>query len=237
MDAAVLLIFATFFTTLVVSTATGKGLLRASVRRPRLFRAALLGAAAVTVPVDLYIVLAGTLGPDGAPLGQVADRLLLLNVACASGIAALHEFLRGDPVRACPVGGGTAANPASAGPSVAMDLTPAPEPAGTREPATGAASAGTMLLTAPRRPATMPTAADWPDHTEPAVRMGVLGWLGPLMALGVVAAVVASGSVGNGPEPGTVGPVWACYSLLICVISATALLGRRVREAIDPREG
>ena len=51
--------------------------------------------AAATVPVDLYAVVYGTVGPGGSALGEVADRLLLLNVAAASGVAALHESLRG----------------------------------------------------------------------------------------------------------------------------------------------
>jgi len=67
--------------------------------------------------------------------------------------------------------------------------------------------------------------------------MGVLGWTGPLIALAVVTVVVALGSLGNGPELGNVGPVWACYSLLICVISGYALLRRRAGSAIDPRGG
>lgn len=246
MDAAVLLIFATFFTTLVVTTTTGHGLLRASVRRPRLFRAALLGAAVVTVPADLYTVLAGTLGPDGAPLGQVADRLLLLNVAFASGIAALHESMRGNPVTVVPVsvvpaGFGGSAQPTGQltgqlnGRLTGAMSTETVARAVAEVPAT--TSGTTLTATAPVRPASRPVSADWPDHTEPAVRMGVLGWVGPVMALAAVTAVVAVGSLGNGPELGNVGPVWACYSLLICVISATALLGGRVREAIDPREG
>jgi hypothetical protein len=189
MDVVVLLIFAAFFTTLVVSTFTGDGLLRAAVRRPRLFRAALLGAAVATVPLDLYVVLFGTLGPGGAPLSEVADPWLLLNVAAACGVAALHESLRDDAVAA------------------SAPLTPR-----------GTSAAG--------RPG-----------TEPAVRMGVLGWVGPLTALAVVTTVMALEAVRNGPELGNMGPVWACYSLLICMISATALLRRRVREAIDPREG
>jgi hypothetical protein len=75
------------------------------------------------------------------------------------------------------------------------------------------------------------------SEVEEPLRMGVLGWTGPLIALAVVTAVVAIGSLGNGPELGNVGPVWACYSLLICVISGYALIRRRVRGATDPQEG
>jgi hypothetical protein len=69
--------------------------------------------------------------------------------------------------------------------------------------------------------------------------MGVLGWTGPLIALVAVTAVVVLGSRGNGPELGDVEPVWAVYSLLICVISAYALLRRGAAEvgAVDPQEG
>jgi uncharacterized membrane-anchored protein len=69
--------------------------------------------------------------------------------------------------------------------------------------------------------------------------MGVLGWTGPLIALVAVTAVVVLGSRGDGTELGNVGPVWAVYSLLICVISAYALMRRRAEEvgAVDPQEG
>jgi hypothetical protein len=191
MDVAVLLVFALFFLAIMVATTTSHGRLRASVRRPRLFQLVVVGAAAATVPVDLYAVLYGTVGPGGVAIEDVAGRLLVLNVAAACGVAALHEALRGRAIS-------TAAAPA--------------------------------------------------DSSEPEqpVRMGVLGWTGPLIALVAVTAMVALGSAGNGPELGNVGPVWACYSLLICVISAFALLRRRaegpvedgsLRSAIDPREG
>lgn len=182
MDVAVLLIFAIFFTALVVVTTSSQGLLRTSVRRPGLFRLVVVLAAAVTVPVDLYAVSYGTVGPGGATLDDVAGRLLLLNVAASSGVAALHASLRG---------------PATA---------------------TGAA-------------------ADDSSEAEHPVRMGVLGWTGPLIALAAVTVVVVLGSRGNGPEFGDVGPVWAVYSLLICGISAYALLRRRAVGAIDPQEG
>jgi hypothetical protein len=169
MDGVVLLIFATFFTALVVATINGDGRLCTSVRRPRLFQFAVIGASAVTVPVDLYAVIYDTAGPGQAALAAVAGRLLLLNVAASCGVAALHGSLR--------------------------------------------------------------------EHTEPALLMGVLGWIGPLMALFAVTAVVALGSRGNGPKLGNVGSVWACYSLLICVISGYALIRRRVRVATDPQEG
>jgi hypothetical protein len=80
-------------------------------------------------------------------------------------------------------------------------------------------------------------AADTSSDAEPTVRLGVLGWIGPLIALAAVTAVVALGSRGNGPELGDVGSVWAVYALLISLISAHALLGRRGRGAIDPQEG
>ncbi|TWD83121.1 hypothetical protein FB561_4277 [Kribbella amoyensis] len=183
MDVAVLLVFAFFFSGVVVLAITPHGRLRTSVRRPRLLQLAVVAAAAVTVPVDLYAVVYGTLGPHGASLGEVADRLLLLNVAASCGVAALHESIRGSAVP--------------------------------------------------------PTSADEaPAEDEQPVRMGVLGWTGPLIALVAVTAVVALGSRGNGPGLGNVGSVWAVYSLLICVISAFALLRRRTpATAIDPREG
>lgn len=93
MDVAVLIVFALFFTALVVATTTSHSRLRYSVRRPGLFRLAVVGTAAATVPVDVYAVLHGTVG--GHPVDAVADRLLLLNVAAACGVAALHESLRG----------------------------------------------------------------------------------------------------------------------------------------------
>ena len=141
MDVAVLLIFAIFFTALVIATTSSQGLLRTSVRS-----------------------------------------MLLLNVAASCGFAALHASLRG--------------------------------PATT----TGAAAGDS-------------------SEAEHPVRMGVLGWTGPMIALVAVTAVVALGSRGNGPEFGDVGPVWAVYSLLICVIGAYALLRRRAVGVIDPQEG
>jgi hypothetical protein len=177
MDVAVLIVFSTFFTGLVVLTTTRNGRVRTFVRRPRLFQLAVIAAAAVTVPVDLYAVLYGTVGPQGAALSDVADRLLLLNVAASCGVAALHESLRGHPLS--------------------------------------------------------PTAApDEASEYEQPVRMGVLGWTGPLIALVAVTAVVGLGSRGNGPGLGNVGSVWAVYSLLICVISAYALLRRRVQRPV-----
>jgi hypothetical protein len=181
MDVVVLLIFALFFTGLAILTTTGNGRLRAAVRRPRLFQLVVAVVAVVTVPIDGYAVLRGTVGPGGAAIEDVAGRLLLLNVAASCGVAALHEALRGRAISAAP----------------ALDDSEVEEP----------------------------------------LRMGVLGWTGPVIALAVVTVVVAIGSLGNGPELGNVGPVWACYSLLICVISAFALLRRRAGSAIDPREG
>jgi hypothetical protein len=182
MDVVVLLIFALFFTGLFVLTTTGNGRLRAAVRRPRLFQLVVAAVAVVTVPVDVYGVLFGTVGPGGTPIDDVAGRLLLLNVAASCGVAALHEALRGHAISAA-------------------------------------------------------AATDDSSEAEEPLRMGVLGWTGPLIALAVVTVVVALGSLGNGPELGNVGPVWACYSLLICMISAFALLRRRAGSAIDPREG
>jgi hypothetical protein len=182
MDVAVLLIFALFFTALVVVTTSSHGLLRASVRRPRLFQVVIVLAAATTVPVDLYAVVYGTVGPGGTAIEDVVGRLLLLNVAASCGVAALHESLRGRAISAAP------------------------------------------------------TSDDTSEHEQP-VRMGVLGWIGPLIALAAVTAVVVLGSRGNGPELGNVGPVWAVYSLLICVLSAYALLRKRAEKAIDPQEG
>ncbi len=181
MDVVVLIVFALFFTALGVVTTTSHGVLRASVRRPRLFQSAVVLAAAATVPVDLYAVVYGTVG--GAALGDVTGRLLLLNVAAACGVAALHESLRGRAISA--------------------------------------------------------STPDDPSGHEQPVRMGVLGWTGPLIALTAVTAIVVLGSRGNGPELGNVGPVWAVYSLFICVISAYALLRRRAVEvgAVDPQEG
>jgi hypothetical protein len=184
MDAAVLIVFALFFTALVVASTASHGVLRTSVRRPRLFQTVVVLAAAATVPVDLYAVVYGTVGPGGVAIGEVAGRLLLLNVAAACGVAALHESLRGRAISA-------------------------------------------------------DSAPDEQSWSEQPVRMGVLGWTGPLIALVAVTAVVVLGSRGNGPELGNVGPVWAVYSLFICVISAYALLRRRAEEvgAVDPQEG
>ena len=183
MDVVVLIVFALFFTALVVATTAGQ-VLRASVRRPRLFRSVVVLVAAATVPVDLYAVIYGTVGPSGVAIDEVAGRLLLLNVAAACGVAALHESLRGRAISA-------------------------------------------------------DSAPDDMSGSEQPVRMGVLGWTGPLIALVAVTAVVVLGSRGNGPELGNVGPVWAVYSLLICVISAYALMRRRAEEvgAVDPQEG
>jgi hypothetical protein len=95
MDVAVLLLFASFITAATVATISRTEVLRTSARRPRLFRFAVVGAAAVTVPADLYAVVYGTVGSHSARLAEVADRLVLLNVAAACGVAALHGCLRG----------------------------------------------------------------------------------------------------------------------------------------------
>ena len=196
MDVAVLLLFALFFTALVVTTTSRYDVLRGSIRRPRVFQLAAVGAAAVTVPIDVYAVGYDAFGPTAVALQDVSGRLLLLNVAAACGLAALHSSLR------------------------------------------------------------------------PAIRMGVLRWVGPLSALVVVAAVVAlaggndalssgndalssgndalssgngSGSAGVGSSAGgagsTAGSALAVYSLLVCLISASSLFRRRTRSAIDPQEG
>jgi hypothetical protein len=182
MDAAVLTVFATFFAALMIANLTGHSRLSATVRKPRLFRFVIVLVAAATVPVDVYAVLYGTVGPGGVAIEDVAGRLLLLNVAASCGVAALHESLRG------------------------------------------------RAISAASRP-------DDQSDTEQPVRMGVLGWTGPLIALVAVTAVVVLGSRGNGPELGNVGPVWAVYSLLICMISAYALARKRAGSAIDPQEG
>jgi len=182
MDEAVLLIFALFFAALFAGATSGHGPLRTSVRRPRLFRLVVVLAAAVTVPVDLYAVGYGTVGPSGVAASDVAGRLLLLNVAASCGVAALHASLRGPAV------------------------------------STGAA-------------------ADESSEAEHPVRMGVLGWSGPLIALVAVTAVIVLGSRGGGPEFGDVGSVWVAYCLPIGVISAFALHRRRAVGVIDPQEG
>ena len=63
-------------------------------------------------------------------------------------------------------------------------------------------------------------------------------------ALVVVTAMAALGSRGNGTgsegvgsTAGSAGSALAIYSLLDCVISASSLVRRRVRSAIDPQEG
>jgi hypothetical protein len=169
MDVAVLLLFALFFTVLLIATLTRYDVLRATIRRPRVFQLAAVGAVAVTVPVDVYALVYNAAGPSGTTLADVSARLVLMNVAAACGVAALHGSLR---------------------------------------------------------------------H---AMRMGVLGWIGPLVALVVVTVVVA---LGNQTSPGAVGPsaggvddVLAVYSLLVCLISASSLFRGRARRAIDPREG
>ncbi|WP_202866212.1 hypothetical protein [Kribbella turkmenica] len=230
MDVAVLLVFAFFTTAVAVATMTRTEVLRASVRRPRLFQGAVLGAAAATVPVDLYAVVYGTIGPGGTRLTDVADRLLLLNVAAACGVAALHGCLRGRAL----AGSAPAATVAGA----AAACSPGPG-SGSRAEALPGPGSGSGGQTDDRH----------------ALRMGVLGWTGPLIALVVVTAVVALGSGsasgGNGTGAGgvgaTAGSALAIYSLLVCLISASLFRGRPARvpgtragtpgSAIDPREG
>jgi hypothetical protein len=212
MDVAALLLFALFFTAVVVSTTSRHQLLRTSVGRPRLFQITVVGAAAVTVPVDLYAVVHGAIGPVGA------DRLLLLNVAAACGVAALHGCLRGralaGSVPAAIVAGAAAACSPGAGTGLSSGSLPA----------TGSDSGGQV------------------DDGH-ALRMGVLGWTGPLIALVVVTAVVAlgSGTGGNASGPGSVGSTagsaLAVYSLLVCVISASSLFrGAGVRSILGRDE-
>lgn len=213
MDVAVLLLFAAFLTAAVVTTLSRRHV----VRRPRLFQLAVIGAAAVTVPVDLYAVVHGTVGPGGARLGDVADRLLLLNVAAACGVAALHGCLRGRALAGSDPAATVAGAAAVCSPESGTGLRPG-SPLGS-----GSGSGGQV------------------DDGH-ALRMGVLGWAGPLIALVVVTAVVALGSgsssTGNGTGPGSVGFALAIYSLLVCVISASSLFrGRPARSAIDPQEG
>jgi len=206
MDVAVLLLFALFFTTLTVRTTSRYDVLRRSVGRPRLFQVAAVGAAAVTVPVDLSAIVFDTVGPGGAVLGDVAGRLLLMNVAAACGVAALHGSLRGR---------------ALAGPGAAAAVAGSTSPTEKADDSLG-------------------------------LRMGVLGWTGPLIALIVVTAVEAFGSGGGGtgsdgnepgagsvgPTTGSVGSALAIYSLLVCVISASSLFHGGAREAaIGPQEG
>jgi hypothetical protein len=211
MDVAVLLLFTLFFTAVVVSATSRHQLLRTSVRRPRLFQVTVLGAAAVTVPVDLYAVVHGTVGPVGA------DRLLLLNVAAACGVAALHGWLRGRALAGSVPAAIVAGAAAACSPGARTGLRPG------SLPGAGSVSGGQV------------------DDGH-ALRMGVLGWTGPLIALVVVTAVVAlgSGSSGNADGPGSVGSTagsaLAIYSLLVYVISASSLF-RGAGSAIDPREG
>lgn len=175
MDVFVLLIFAGFFAGLTVATTANGGLLRASMRRARLFQVVAVAAGTVLVPLDLSVAAYGTFGGGQARLAELAAQLLLLNVAASCGIAALHGFLR-------------------------------------RPDVSGQA-------------------------TEPALRLGVLGWVGPLVALVAVAGMAVLGQLRNHEGAAAVGPVWAFYSVLICVISAYALLRQRARGAIDPQEG
>jgi hypothetical protein len=58
-------------------------------------------------------------------------------------------------------------------------------------------------------------------------------------AVGLVAvgALISAGPAGGGPGLGAVGPVWAFYSVLMCLVSAYALLRGRARLASDPQEG
>jgi hypothetical protein len=176
-----------------------------------------------------------TLDPEGSVLMDVAvlllfttfitavaaDRLLLLNVAASCGVAALHGCLRGRALA------GSAPAATTAGAATACS------------PGSGTGS----------RPGAHPGSGPGPGGQVDghALRMGVLGWTGPLIALVVVTAVVAlgSGSGGNGTGPagvgamaGGAGSVLAIYSLLVCVISASSLFrGRPARSAIGPQEG
>ena len=182
MDLFVLLTFASFFVVLAVASTWRRGMLRSTVRRPRLFRDLVLGTAAVLVPIDLYVALYEatgiTLGAGRGALDAIAGVLLLLNVAACCGVAALQHRLR----------------------------TGAPQ---------------------------VEAVAD----RDLELRMGVLGWVGPLVAFVVLGGITTLDPAGDGPQLGAVGPVWAFYSVLICLISAYALLRGRAREASGPREG
>lgn len=226
MDVFVLLIFAGFFAALIVATTANGGLLRASMRRPGLFQAVAVGAGTVLVPLDLSVAAYGTIGSGQGRLADLAAQLLLLNVAASCGIAALHGYLRrpgSAPDNAfTPDGQRTLGD----SPATSIDLVMSGDAAIAGSPVT----TGTAVMTGTRVMSGRPA-------IEPALRLGVLGWVGPLVALVAVAGMVILSQLRNHEGAAAVGPVWAFYSVLICVISAYALLRQRARGAIDPQEG
>ncbi|MFC0622935.1 hypothetical protein [Kribbella deserti] len=225
MDVLVLLIFAGFFATLTVAATANGGLLRASMRRTKLFQGVALVAGTVLVPLDLSVAAYGTIGGGQSTLADIAARLLLLNVAASCGIAALHSYLRrpgfaSEDDMDLPTRGLASGND---GRGLASDL-----------PATGGVGTNTVVMARVSATATNHVSA---RATEPALRLGVLGWVGPLVALVAVAGMVLLDQMRNHADIAAVRPVWAVYSVLICVISAYALLRQRARGAIDPQEG
>lgn len=226
MDVFVLLIFAGFFAALIVATTANGGLLRASMRRPGLFQAVAVGAGTVLVPLDLSVAAYGTIGSGQGTLADLAAQLLLLNVAASCGIAALHGYLRRPgfaPDNAWTPDGRRALGDS---PVTSGDLVMSGDAAIAGSPVT----TGTAVMTGTRVMSGGPA-------MEPALRLGVLGWVGPLVALVAVAGMVILSQLRNHEGAAAVGPVWAFYSVLICVISAYALLRQRARGAIDPQEG
>jgi hypothetical protein len=174
----VLILFASFFlaTAIAVShawildSALGGGL-RWTLRHPGLFLAAALTTGTLLVPLDLFLAFGGDLvAPSAVSLA------LMLNVAAAGGLTALHELL------------------------------------------------GTMARRLTRSAA----------PNEP-LRLGVLGWVGPLVALVALAALIAVDPAIDGPGP--VSTVWAFYAVLSCAISAYTLLRRRADQSAGPQEG
>lgn len=181
MKILVLLLFASFFlaTAIAVShawildSALGGGL-HSMLRHPGLFLAAALATGGLLVPLDLFLAFGGHLVAPAA-----LSLALMLNVAAAGGLTALHEVL------------GTMAR------RVTRTTTPANEP----------------------------------------LRLGVLGWVGPLVALVALGVLIVVDLVRDGYGSGPVSDVWAFYAVLSCTISGYALLRRRADEAAGPQEG
>ncbi|WP_328995419.1 hypothetical protein OG394_12505 [Kribbella sp. NBC_01245] len=231
MDVFVLLIFAGFFAALTVATTANGGLLRASMRRPGLFQAVAVGAGTVLVPLDLSVAAYGTIGGGQARLSDIAAQLLLLNVAASCGIAALHGYLR--RLGFAPDGSWTPDDRRALDDDPAMTSGTVPT---SGEAMSGSVMTGSAVMTgSPVMTGIRVTSGG--SAMEPALRLGVLGWVGPLVALVAVAGMVVLGQLRNHEGAAAVGPVWAFYSVLICVISAYALLRQRARGAIDPQEG
>lgn len=177
MKILVLLLFASFFLATAVAvthawildSALGGGP-RSMLRHPGWFLAAVLATSGLLVPLDLFLAFGGSLVAPAA-----LSLALMLNVAAAGGLTALHELLG----------------------SLAHRVTRSSEP----------------------------------------LRLGVLGWVGPLVALVALGALVALDPAHDGRGPGPVSEVWAFYAVLSCAISAYALLRRRADQAADPQEG